>query len=109
MIGIGTRTLQGQRKEHPSTGNLESGNTRDKGLSKLVTSTATFTAVDGKITGANGDFTAFAVGDPIIIRGSNLNDGERVVTGIDGTNQAFLVLDAAPKDEGPVSVTVRTI
>ena len=105
---LGTRTLQGLRKEHPQSRDLESGYTRDVGMSKRVVSNATFTASNGRITGANGDFANFVAGDPIFVQGSNKNDGEFLITGIDAVNHAYLVLDAAPADEGPVSVTVRT-
>lgn len=108
MLRMGTRTLQGFRKEHPASRTTESGLTRDVKMTKLVTTSATFTASDGKITGSAADFAAFAVNDPILIQGSNLNDGERTVTGVDGASQAFLVLDFVPKNEGPVTVTVRT-
>jgi hypothetical protein len=107
-LRMGTRQLQGFRREHPHTSALESGMTRDVGMSKRVVTSATFTASNGRITGSNGDFSAFASGDPILIQGSATNDGERIVTGIDATSHAYLVLDAAPKNEGPVSVTVRT-
>lgn len=105
---LGTRTLQGLRKEHPQGTSREGGYTRDVGMSKRVSSNATFTANNGRITGANGDFANFVAGDPIFIQGSNTNDGEFLITGLDGVNQAYLVLDPAPKNEGPVQVTVRT-
>ena len=108
ILHLGTRALQTQRHEHPAgTGFTRSLNT-DHGLSKRVISNATFTASNGRITGANGDFANFAAGDPILILSSNLNSGEFIVTGIDATNHAYLVLDPAPKNEGPISVEVRT-
>jgi hypothetical protein len=110
MIAIGTRAFIGRlSKEHPAASFRQSAITRDVGMSKLVTSIATFSAGSGRIIGANGDFAAFTPGDPILIRGSNLNDGERIVITLDAVNQAFMGLDAPPKDEGPVSVVVRTI
>lgn len=105
---MGTRSRQGFRKEHPFGTSITRGFTRDKGMSKRVISNATFTAGNGRITGANGDFSAFIAGDPVLIEGVNLNNGEFEITGIDGVNGAFLVLDPAPKNEGPLSVEVRT-
>jgi hypothetical protein len=47
-------------------------------------------------------------GDPILVEGTNLNNGERIITGIDTVNSAYLVIDPPPKNEGPVTATVRT-
>lgn len=107
-LKLGTRTLQGQRREHPQRGSMESSYTRDVGMSKRVASNATFTAATARIAGANGDFANFVTGDPIRVAGSNKNDGEFLITGLDGVNQAYLTVDPAPKDEGPIAVVVRT-
>jgi hypothetical protein len=100
----------------PSTsrnGTLEGGSitramTGDLGMSKNVTASVTFASAGARATAANGTFAAFAARDEIQVEGANLNNGYFVVTGIDGTNHAFLVLDPAPKNEGPVTVTIRT-
>lgn len=102
---LGTRSRQNFRQEHPSSRLGSRSYTRDVGMTKRVVTTATFTASNSRITGSNGDFANFAVGDTIAIKGTLLNNGDRVVTGLDGTNQAYLVLDFPPKDEGPVSST----
>jgi hypothetical protein len=108
MEELGTRARQSGLYSRPSSRFPNNKMTRDVGMSKRVISNATFTATDAKITGANGDFTAFAVDDPIIIWGSAKNNGEHTVTGIDATNQAYLVLDFPVVNEGPISVEVRT-
>lgn len=106
-VRLGTRTQANSRYGHPEGGSAEQGLTRDIGMSKRVTASITFGS--GKLTGANGTFTStFAVGDPILVQGSNTNDGYFTVTALDGVNAAFLTVDPAPKAEGPLSVTVRT-
>ena len=105
---VGTRSKQNFQLEHPEGGSDTRTRNPDLGMSKRVISTATFTASDGRITGSNGDFTAFAVGDTILVQGVNLNNGIFNVLALDVTNQAYLKLDPAPKNEGPISATVRT-
>lgn len=105
---IATRQRQNFQKERTDNAHESRTHTRDVGMSKNVASNATFTAANGRITGANGDFAAFAVGDPLLIQGTNKNDGYKTVTGLDGVNQAYLVLDPPPADEGPIATTVRT-
>lgn len=108
-IEVGTRTMTGFRKERPEQGSLTRGYTRDKGMTKNVSASITFTASDGRATGANGTFTStFAVGDPVLIQNSNLNNGFHTVTALDGVNAAYLTLDPPPKNEGPITVTLRT-
>lgn len=103
---LGTRTSQNFRKERIDQGAETRGHQQDVGMSKRKVTTATFTASNGRITGSNNDFTAFAVGDPILIEGTNLNNGYKTVTAIDGSNAAFLVLDPPPKDEAGVANTI---
>lgn len=106
---LGTRSRNGFEHERIDQGANTRSYTRDVGMSKNVTDTMTFATSGATVTGSNGDFTAFGVGDPIMVENTNLNNGYFVVTGIDGTNQAFLVLDPPPKNEGPLAgVTVRT-
>lgn len=102
---VGTRSVSQTRKEHVDAGQETRSHTRDKGMSKNVTNTMTF-STGGTITGSNGDFSAFVVGDTVLVNGTNLNNGYHNVTGIDGTNHAFLTVDPAPKNE-TVSATVR--
>lgn len=78
-------------------------------MSKRRVTTATFSAGSGRITGSNGDFSAFALNDPILVENTNLNNGFKTVTGLDGVNSAYLVVDPPPKDESSVAGTlVRT-
>jgi hypothetical protein len=103
---VGTRTQSSFKKEKVDQGSETVSHTRDKFMSKRVVTSATFTASDGKITGSASDFAAFAVGDQILIQATNLNNGFKTVTALDGGSQAFLVLDPPPKNEGPVANTV---
>ena len=81
----------------------------DPGMTKLVTASLTFAASGATITGANGTFTGtFAVNDPILVEGADLNNGYFTVTGLDTTNAAYLTVDPPPKNEGPLTVLVRT-
>lgn len=106
---FGTRTRQGLEKERVDQGSDTRTRNPDKGMTKRVVASITFAAGTGRATGANGTFTStFAVGDRVLIQGSNANNGTHLVTGLDGVNAAYLVLDPPPKDEGPLSVTLRT-
>lgn len=107
-LRLGTRTLQGQRKEHPPGPSFTRSLTPDVGMSKYVSASLTFTAGTGEISGANGTFAAFVAGDPILVEDTNLNNGEFIVTGIDTVNSAYLVVDPPPKNEGPLTALVRT-
>jgi hypothetical protein len=105
----GTRSSQNLFKSRIEQGTETRSHQQDVGMSKRKVTSATFTASNGRITGSNGDFSAFAVNDPILVEGTNLNNGFKTVTGLDATNQAYLTVDPAPKDEGPVANTlVRT-
>jgi hypothetical protein len=103
---LGSRTSQNLFRSRIEQGSETRSHQQDVGMSKRKVTSATFTASNGRITGSNGDFAAFAVNDPVLIEGTNLNNGYHTVTGLDGGNQAFLVLDPPPKDEGPVANTV---
>ncbi len=105
---IGTRSKQSFRQGHVEHLGETQGHQQDLGLTKRVSASVTFTAADNKASAANGTFAAFAAGDDLLIEGANLNNGLAHVNGIDATNQAYLVLDQAPKDEGPLTVTLRT-
>lgn len=102
---VGTRTQQLTRQLHCDQGFETRSHTRDVNMSKRVVTTATFAASTGRITGSNGDFTAFAVNDQIYVDNTNLNNGFHTVTGLDATNHAYLVVDPPPKDESAVAGT----
>lgn len=108
-FSLGTRTLQGQRREHPPGPSRTSGLTRDVGMSKNVTASITFSASSQQLQAANGTFANFVAGDPIFVEDTNLNNGEFIITAIDATNQSYLTVDPPPKNEGPLSAVVRTI
>lgn len=105
----GTRLAATLRKEHPSGRSDTRLFTRDLGLKDNVTLSLTFTGSNGRVTGANGDFTGkFFVGETVVVQKTNLNNGRFIVTALDGVNAAYLVLDPAPKDEGPLSTNIRS-
>lgn len=109
-VNLGTRSKRGLKFERWEEGNDTRSHTLDRGMTKLVSASITFTASNGRATGANGTFptTGFIVNDPVLIAGANLNNGFFTITALDGANQAFLVLDPLPKNEGPLAVTLRT-
>lgn len=108
MIEVGTRVRQNGLRVTPPQGSVNGGTTRDVGLLPDVTASCTFSATAGDVTAADGTFAGFAVNEVVFVKGSNLNDGFFTVTGTDLTNEAFLVLEPAPKAEGPITVTIRT-
>lgn len=107
-IRNGTRQLTTQRQERAQSGELTRSYTRDVGLNKNVTAAITFAAGAAQLQAANGTFAAFKAGDPIFVEGVLINNGEFKVTGIDGVNSAYLVVDPPPANEGPLAATVRT-
>lgn len=110
-MSLGTRAQQSLAKRSPATRRPNGKPTRDLGLkSRVIPAAVTFAAATGRVTGANGDFANFSAGQQLQIHGSVLNDGERRITGVDGVNAAYLVLDPAPKDEaGSAGVEIRTV
>jgi len=107
MPSLGTRSSQNTRQETFSTRSANASRTLDLGMSKNVIALLTFGG--NQVSGANGTFAAFVVGDVLLVEGVNLNNGNFEVAGIDGTNHAFLTLNPPPKPEGPIIATVRTI
>ncbi len=106
---IGTRQRQNFQKERVSQGNETRTHSADIGMTKNVTAAITFAAGAAQLQAANGTFVNFAVGDPILVEGTNLNNGRHAVTAIDAVNSAYLTVDPPPKDEGPLNATVRTV
>ena len=102
-IELGTRGQATQHKERIQQGSQTRGYTRDIGMTKNVTASLTFAAGASQIQGVGS--AAFAVNDPVLVEKTNLNNGYFIVTANDGTN---LTVDPPPKDEGPISATVRT-
>ena len=108
---LGTRSKSGFKYERLAQGNDTRSYTRDLGMTKRVTASLTFASAGATLTGANGTFTGtFAVNDPMWVEnGAVLNQGAFfTITGLDAVNAAYLTLDPAPKDEGPLTITVRT-
>ena len=106
---VGTRTRANPLQTvRPPQGSTTIGFTRDVGLSKNVTASCTFSASSGEVSAANGTFAAFSVGDVLLIEGVSLNNGYFDVSRIDAVNHAYLVLVSPPKNEGPLTATIRT-
>ena len=107
-VRLGTRALQGQRREHPQGGQMTRSLSGDVSMSKNVTASITFSASLAQLQAANGTFANFVSGDPVFVENTNLNNGEFIITAIDAVNQSYLTVDPPPKNEGPLSATVRT-
>lgn len=83
--------------------------TRDVGMTKLVTASATFVnSTTAQAQAATGTFAPFQLNDIVLVERANLNNGFFTVTGLDSVNHAYLVLDPSPKNEGPLTVTIRS-
>jgi hypothetical protein len=114
MPALGTRTRNGTQWGNPAQGRPNSVTTADPGLSKYVSESLTFSSANGSVTGGvlfvggPGPFGAFIVGDPIVIVGTNLNDGFKTVVGIDNANFTYLILSGGAQNEGPIQTTIRT-
>jgi hypothetical protein len=109
MIRVGTRIRNNQLMINPDQGTVTRSLTRDLGMKKNVTGSFTFVnSTTKQIQGAASSFSAFAVGDEIMIEGTNLNNGFHTVVGIDTVSGTYLTLAASPKNEGPITCTVRT-
>lgn len=107
MTALGTRVRQNFHNERNPQGALTKFYTRDLGMSKNVTASTTFAAGTGKATAAAATFAAFAVGDDVVVEGTNTNNGYFHVIATDAST--FITLDPPPKNEGPVSATVRSL
>jgi len=114
MPALGTRSISRQRQGHPPGQKLNSILTGDAGMTKRIVGVSLTFSTAGTITGANNTFPAsgpgaFAVGDPIEIIGTLLNAAFFTVIGLDAANHSFLTVDPPPKNEGPLTVTIRTV
>lgn len=105
---LGTRIKATGRNNHQEGGSDTRSHTRDVGMSKRVNVSLTFTAANGRVTGANGTFAGFVPQDPVLIQGTNLNNGAFEIFSTDAVNSSFLTLDPPPKNEGPIVCIVRT-
>lgn len=108
-INLGTRVQQGFRHERLDQGSDTRSRNQDPGMTKRVVASITFVSASGQAQAANGTFAnTFAVGDPLLIQDAVLNTGFFNITALDAVNSSYLVLDPPPKDEGPITVTLRT-
>jgi hypothetical protein len=108
-INLGTRVQQGFRQGRLEQGSDTRSRNEDPGMLKRVVASITFVAASGQATAANGTFAnTFAVGDPLLVQGAALNNGFFNITALDTVNSSYLVLDPPPKNEGPITVILRT-
>jgi hypothetical protein len=107
---LGTRTSSRQPNGSPAGRALSSDfSEKDKGSLNQLTASLTFTAASARITGTNGTFANFAVGDLFQVGGTVTNDGGFQTIGIDGVNQAYLTVAPPPKDQGAISAFLRKL
>ena len=102
----GTRETRSFFLSHPSSREDNSGKDTDKGMSKRVIASATFSG--STITDAASNFSVFKVYDWIVIVGTQggLNNGNRTVLAVTATT---LTCDFPFKTEGPTAgVEIRT-
>jgi len=104
---IGTRTIQQNFNSHPPEGDLDRGMQQDPGMNKRVVVSTTFTASNNRATAAASTFTNFAVGDVVVIEGTNLNNSIQTVIATDAST--YLQLDQGVANEGPVTATIRAL
>lgn len=109
MDELGTRIRATQPNNRIDQGSDSRFFTRDQGMLKLITDTVTFApGPPGTITGSiAGEFSVFAVWDPIEVYNPNLNAGFFTITYVDPSGN-FIQVDPPPKPEGPIAVTIRT-
>lgn len=106
----GTRTKQNFANQHPAETSVTSSLNTDKGLSKNVTASITFVnSATKQLQAANGTFNNFPINELILVEKTNLNNGIFTVVAIDAANHAFLTVDNPPKNEGPITATVRSL
>lgn len=108
MSSLGTRTQANHTNGLLPRGTFTRKSHMNPGLSKRISSTFTFAASGATVTGSTNDFASFVAGEPVVFKGTNLNDAEYMVTGIDATNHAYLVLAPPPKDEASIAAVART-
>lgn len=113
-LELGTRVQQNQRQLHTSHLDQNGGYSADTiGMSKRYPrgtagkATVTFSGTDLATLSNSFTYPAWAVGDTVIISGSNLNDGEHKIKTINAGAFTVNFWDGV-KAEGPVNVEIRT-
>ena len=104
---IGTRIRSTQPNNRIDQGMETRLYTRDMGMTKMVLDLLTFNSAQARITGLSGEFTPFAVWDPIECFGAQFNNGYFTILFIDATG-TYITVDPPPVNEGPVACIVRT-
>lgn len=104
MIKEGTRERENFYLNRPETRFPNGKDTRDVGLSKRLTISATFAG--SLISDAASNFTVFEVNDQVIIWGSTSNNGVRTILSI---STQSITVDWPVATEGPTSnVEIRS-
>lgn len=107
MPALGTRTRQNFQYGHPPSEQNDRGFSPDLGMTKRVVASITFTASNGRATGASSTFTNFAGGDRVRINDTASNNGVFQVTATDA--DTYIALDLPVKEEGAITCEIRTI
>lgn len=102
-VTTGTRARQDVRKETIDQGAPTRFLTRDLGMTKNFTGSCTFSTA-GTISATSID-GSFAAGDDIMVGDVNLNNG---FFNILSTSSGVLTVYPNPKNEGPITATVRS-
>jgi hypothetical protein len=105
---LGTRIKATMQQIELDQGAPNGSYTRDQGMTKLIIDNFTFNAATHQITGTiAGEFSVFAVDDPLMVQFTNLNNGFYNIDAVDPAGN-YLTLDPPPKNEGPITATIRT-
>lgn len=106
-MALGTRSNSLHINAEPSA-SMTRKEYNNPGMAKLASAVAITFANTGTVSAANGTFSNFVAGDPVNFHGTNSNNGEFLITAIDATNGAYIVVSPPPKAEGPVTCDART-
>ena len=113
MESVGTRSRNGLKTISPLVGVPNNVSTRDVGMSKYYSGTATFTSGTARVTATvAGALSAFQIGDIIEIfqlSSQSVRTGVYDVVGVDVSNGTYLTISPAASTAGAVSVLIRTL
>lgn len=112
----GTRKFTGIRREQTPEMIGQDKYSLDKGLkTRILPASATFLASSAQIKGSLGDFSgtfgsSLVAPQPVRIRGTAKNNGERLATAITvASNAEYMTIAQGVKAEGPIATaSIRT-
>jgi hypothetical protein len=104
---LGTRIRTSQPNNRIDQGVESRLYTRDLGMTKMVLDLLTFSSAQSRITGIPGEFSVFALWDPIECYGAQFNNGYFTITFV-AADGSYVLVDPPPVNEGPVLCVVRT-